>query len=162
MGLRWCGIGCAPTAHAPALPIVTEYKTDGPVTQTLIPLAVLDDVVAIAVLLSVMGIVMKKTSGGSVPMYIILLIVLFPLLMGSLVGFPIAQILKRCQSNRAGATMIITGALITALITMWANEALMPHSGVSLVLTRIAISSLTGDYSQYGDIVRGTLPSLQS
>ena len=34
---------------------------------------------------------------------------------------------------------------------------LMPHSGVSLVLTGIAISSLTGTFSQYGDIVRGTI-----
>lgn len=34
---------------------------------------------------------------------------------------------------------------------------LLPHSGVSLVLTGIAISSLPGDYSQYGDIVRGTI-----
>ena len=34
---------------------------------------------------------------------------------------------------------------------------LMPHSGVSLVLTGIAISALTGEYSQYGDIVRGTI-----
>lgn len=33
----------------------------------------------------------------------------------------------------------------------------MPHSGVSLVLTGIAISSLTGTFSQYGDIVRGTI-----
>lgn len=33
----------------------------------------------------------------------------------------------------------------------------MPHSGVSLVLTGIAISSLTGAFSQYGDIVRGTI-----
>lgn len=34
---------------------------------------------------------------------------------------------------------------------------LMPHSGVSLVLTGIAISSLTGAFAQYGDIVRGTI-----
>ena len=33
----------------------------------------------------------------------------------------------------------------------------MPHSGVSLVLTGIAISSLTGAFSQYGGIVRGTI-----
>ena len=34
---------------------------------------------------------------------------------------------------------------------------ILPHSGVSLVLTGIAISVLTGNYSQYGDIVRGTI-----
>lgn len=33
----------------------------------------------------------------------------------------------------------------------------MPHSGVSLVMTGIAISALTGDFEQYGNIVRGTI-----
>lgn len=258
LGLIFGGIALA-TAPAPALSIVTEYKTDGPVTRTLIPLAVLDDVVAIVVFLSVMGVVVKKTAGGSVPMYIILLVVLFPLLIGLLVGIPIAHILKRCKSNITSAAVMFTGALITALVTMWANETLipipilnfmlsgmvysacfaniideeklegsmkycnpligacftliilnlgapldyhlilgagvftavyilmraagkiggaalgaqlthapttvkkylgltlMPHSGVSLVLTGIAITSLTGEHSQYGDIVRGTI-----
>ena len=36
------GIALA-TAPAPALSIVNEYHTDGPVTQTLIPLAAIDD-----------------------------------------------------------------------------------------------------------------------
>ncbi len=34
---------------------------------------------------------------------------------------------------------------------------LLPHSGVSLVLTGIAISALTGDFYQYGNIIRGTI-----
>lgn len=46
LGLIFGGIALA-TAPAPALSIVTEYKTDGPVTKTLIPLAVIDDVIAI-------------------------------------------------------------------------------------------------------------------
>ena len=42
-------------------------------------------------------------------------------------------------------------------VKKYLGMTLLPHSGVSLVLTGIAISSLTGDYSQYGDIVRGTI-----
>ena len=42
------GIALA-TAPAPALSIVNEFRTDGPVTQTLIPIAVLDDIVGIVV-----------------------------------------------------------------------------------------------------------------
>lgn len=52
LGLIFGGIALA-TAPAPALSIVTEYHTDGPVTRTLIPLAVLDDVAAIVVFLGV-------------------------------------------------------------------------------------------------------------
>lgn len=59
LGLIFGGIALA-TAPAPALSIVTEYHTDGPVTKTLIPLAVLDDVAAIAVFLGVMSVVLKQ------------------------------------------------------------------------------------------------------
>ena len=41
------GIALA-TAPAPALSIVQEFRTHGPVTDTLLPMAVLDDIVGIA------------------------------------------------------------------------------------------------------------------
>ena len=45
------GIALA-TAPAPALSIVREFKTDGPVTKTLIPMAALDDMVGVIVFFS--------------------------------------------------------------------------------------------------------------
>ena len=42
------GIALA-TAPAPALSVVREFKTDGPVTKTLIPMAALDDMVGVVV-----------------------------------------------------------------------------------------------------------------
>ena len=57
LGLIFGGIALA-TAPAPALSIVSEYKTDGPVTRTLIPLAVIDDVLAICVFLLVMSFIL--------------------------------------------------------------------------------------------------------
>ncbi|HBE85750.1 MAG TPA: potassium transporter, partial [Lachnoclostridium sp.] len=42
------GIALA-TAPAPALSIVREFQTDGPVTKTLIPMAALDDMVGVMV-----------------------------------------------------------------------------------------------------------------
>ena len=258
LGLIFGGIALA-TAPAPALSIVTEYHTDGPVTRTLIPLAVLDDVAAIAVFLGVMSVVMGQTAGGSIPGYLVLLVVLFPLLIGLAVGFPVAALLRRSENKTANAVVVLLGVLAAAGLTMAANAylmpfpilnfmltgmvysavfanltepqkldammtlcspiiggcftliilnlgapldyhlildaglftavyilaravgkiggaaivarlsgapdtvrkylgfTLMPHSGVSLVLTGIAISSLTGSFSQYGDIVRGTI-----
>lgn len=44
------GIALA-TAPAPALSVVREFKTDGPVTKTLIPMAALDDMVGVVVFL---------------------------------------------------------------------------------------------------------------
>lgn len=258
LGLIFGGIALA-TAPAPALSIVTEYHTDGPVTRTLIPLAVLDDVAAIAVFLGVMSVVLKQTSGGNVPGYLILLVILFPALIGAAVGMPIAALLRKSDNAKRNAVIVLLGVLAAAGLTMAANAylmpfpilnfmltgmvysavfanripeqqldgmmalctpviggcftliilnlgapldyhlildaglftavyivaravgkiggaaigaqisgapatvrkylgfTLMPHSGVSLVLTGIAISSLTGSFSQYGDIVRGTI-----
>ena len=258
LGLIFGGIALA-TAPAPALSIVTEYHTSGPVTRTLIPLAVLDDVAAIAVFLGVMSVVLGQTAGESVPGYLILLVVLFPVLIGLLVGIPVSLLLRKSENKKANAMIVLLGVLAAAGLTMAANAyimpvsilnfmltgmvysavfsnripeqqlnemmtlcnpiiggcftliilnlgapldyhlildaglftavyilargigkiggaaigahisgapvtvqkylgfTLMPHSGVSLVLTGIAISSLTGSFSQYGDIIRGTI-----
>ncbi len=247
LGLVFGGIALA-TAPAPALSIVTEYHTDGAVTRTLIPLAVLDDVAAITVFLGVMSVVLKQTSGSNVPGYLILL-----------VGLPVSALLRKSQNPKINSVIALLGVLTAAGITLAANTylmpfpilnfmltgmvysavfanripeeqldgmmsrctsiiggcftliilnlgapldyhlildaglftaiyivtravgkiggaaigahlshapvtvrkylglTLMPHSGVSLVLTGIAISSLTGAFSQYGYIVRGTI-----
>lgn len=247
LGLVFGGIALA-TAPTPALSIVTEYHTDGPVTRTLIPLAVLDDVAAITVFLGVMSVVLKQTSGSNVPGYLILL-----------VGLPVSALLRKSQNPKINSVIALLGVLTAAGITLAANTylmpfpilnfmltgmvysavfanripeeqlngmmsrctsiiggcftliilnlgapldyhlildaglftaiyivtravgkiggaaigahlshapvtvrkylglTLMPHSDVSLVLTGIAISSLTGTFSQYGDIVRGTI-----
>lgn len=256
LGLIFGGIALAP---APALSIVTEYKTDGPVTKTLIPLAVIDDVIAICVFLSVMGIVLQRTAGESIPGSLMFLVVIFPIMIDIAVGWPVSVWLRKVKSSRERAGIVFGGVIVTGIITLFVNTYLMPfpilnfmmsgmvysaifanrlddtmlkdtmkyctpvigacftliilnlgapldyhlilgagiytavyivfravgkiggaalgahlshaaptvrkylgmtllpHSGVSLVLTGIAISALTGEYSQYGDIVRGTI-----
>lgn len=258
LGLIFGGIALA-TAPAPALSIVSEYKTDGPVTKTLIPLAVIDDVIAICVFLSVMGVVLRQTAGGALPWYLIPLVVLFPILIGAVTGSLAAVVMKKIPSPKGNAAVVWAGVLLTGTLTALANQYLMPlpilnfmlsgmvysavfanlldkvklesvmscctptvnacftliimnlgapldyrlilgagaftavyiiaraagkmggaalgaqlshaaptvkkylgmvilpHSGVSLVLTGIAVSALSGSYSQYGDIVRGTI-----
>lgn len=256
LGLIFGGIALA---TAPALSITTEYKTDGPVTKTLIPLAVIDDVIAICVFLSVMGIVLQRTAGESIPGSLMFLVVIFPIMIGIAVGWPVSVWLRKVKSSRERAGIVFGGVIVTGIITLFVNTYLMPfpilnfmmsgmvysaifanrlddtmlkdtmkyctpvigacftliilnlgapldyhlilgagiytavyivfravgkiggaalgahlshaaptvrkylgmtllpHSGVSLVLTGIAISALTGEYSQYGDIVRGTI-----
>lgn len=247
LGLVFGGIALA-TAPAPALSIVTEYHTDGPVTRTLIPLAVLDDVAAITVFLGVMSVVLKQTSGSNVLGYLILLVGLpvsallrksqnpkinsviallgvltaagitlatntylmpFPILNFMLTGMVYSAVfanripeeqlngmMSRCTSIIGGCFtliilnlgapldyhLILDAGLFTAIyivtravgkiggaaigahlshapvtVRKYLGLTLMPHSGVSLVLTGIAISSLTGAFSQYGYIVRGTI-----
>ena len=71
--------------------------------------------------------------------------------------FTAVYIVARAVGKIGGAAI---GAQISgapATVRKYLGFTLMPHSGVSLVLTGIAISSLTGSFSQYGDIVRGTI-----
>lgn len=53
------GIALA-TAPAPALSVVREFKTDGPVTKTLIPMAALDDMVGVVVFLQQLLLLQEK------------------------------------------------------------------------------------------------------
>ncbi len=107
------------TAPAPALSIVTEYKTDGPVTKTLIPLAVIDDVIAICVFLSVMGIVLHQTANGSVPGNLMILVIGLPILIGILTGYPTALILRKIHSPKQRAAILFGGVILTATITLF-------------------------------------------
>lgn len=64
------GIALA-TAPAPALSIVREFKTKGPVTSTLIPMAALDDIVGCVVFFGTVAIVAGNLSAGDLPAYMI-------------------------------------------------------------------------------------------
>lgn len=79
------GIALA-TAPAPALSIVNQYKTDGPVTRTLIPMAALDDVVGAIVFFTVISIVGGYLGTGSMEWRMIILMVIFPFVIGILFG----------------------------------------------------------------------------
>ena len=71
--------------------------------------------------------------------------------------FTAIYILARAVGKIGGAAVGARMSGAPDTVRKYLGFTLMPHSGVSLVLTGIAISSLTGEYSQYGDIVRGTI-----
>lgn len=54
------------TAPAPALSIVWEFKTKGPVTSTLIPMAALDDIIGCIVFFTTIAIVAGHLSSGEI------------------------------------------------------------------------------------------------
>lgn len=88
------GIALA-TAPAPALSIVREFKTDGPVTKTLIPMVALDDIVGCVVFFTTIAIVAGDLSAGSMSAYMIALVVLLPLIIGVICGVIAGFILKK-------------------------------------------------------------------
>ena len=123
------GIALA-TAPAPALSIVNEFHARGPVTDTLLPMTVLDDVVGIAVFFTVNSLVARAASGGAVPLFMIPVMIFLPLLIGVSVGVPAGLLLRRAKKRSATLAVLLAG--ITAVMGAgWLiNTSLL--SGVSL------------------------------
>lgn len=65
--------------------------------------------------------------------------------------FTAIYILSRAIGKIGGAAIGARISKAPATVRKYLGFTLTPHSGVSLVLTGIAISSLTGSFSQYGD-----------
>ena len=108
------GIALA-TAPAPALSIVKEFKTDGPVTKTLIPMAVLDDIVAIIVFFSIITLITATNTENSMPLYLILsMMILLPIAIGFVLGLVGGIILKKEGSV---ATTLITTVILILLVS---------------------------------------------
>lgn len=130
------GIALA-TAPAPALSIVSEFHAHGPVTDTLLPMAVLDDVVAIAVFFTVNSVVSGFASGGSFPLYMIPLMIFLPIIIGIAVGFPAGLLLKKSKGRVQTLTVLIAGITLTVVIGWFINNLL---SGITLNYMLMGVS----------------------
>ncbi len=134
------GIALA-TAPAPALSIVREFKTDGPVTKTLIPMAALDDMVGVVVFFTTIAIVARQLSGGGLPIYMIPVMVLLPLVIGVATGLPTGLLLRKAHTKAASLAVLIGMILVTAGIGFWANAYLMPSPILNFMLMGMAFSA---------------------
>lgn len=135
------GIALA-TAPAPALSIVREFKTDGPVTKTLIPMAALDDMVGVAVFFTTIAIVARHISGGGLPLYMIPVMLLLPLVIGALTGFPAGLLLKKHTTKAATIATLVVFICLTALIGLLCNTHLMPAPLLNFMLMGMAFSAV--------------------
>lgn len=106
------GIALA-TAPAPALSIVNEFKTKGPVTRTLIPLAAMDDVIGVIVFFSVISIVSATVTGGSVSVWTILGTVFLPFIIGIAVGVPAGFLLKKKRKTLPSMLILLASLAVT-------------------------------------------------
>ena len=93
------GIALA-TAPAPALSIVNEYRTRGPVTGTLIPLAAIDDVIGVIVFFTVISFVGSMGGSAQTSPLTIVGMILFPFAIGILTGTCTAFVMKCTRNNR--------------------------------------------------------------
>ncbi len=134
------GIALA-TAPAPALSIVREFKTDGPVTKTLIPMAALDDVVGVVVFFTIIAVVARSISGQDMSLLIIPIMILLPLVIGAFTGMPAGLLLKKNKSKVGTLVTLIGMILLTAFIGILCNTYLMPAPVLNFMLMGMAFSA---------------------
>lgn len=134
------GIALA-TAPAPALSIVQEFKTKGAVTQTLLPMAALDDMVGEAVFFTTIAVVARHISGDGMPLYMIPVMIFLPLLIGFVTGFPAGKLLSKEQSGSQTLAILIGTILVTTGIGYLCNTYLMPSPLLNFMLIGMAFSA---------------------
>lgn len=135
------GIALA-TAPAPALSIVSEFHTKGPVTDTLLPMAVLDDIVGIAVFFTVNAFVTRTVSGGSVSLLMIPVMIFLPIVVGAVTGFLAGMVLKRTNGKAGTLAILIVGITATVIIGYWLNTKVFTGITLNYMLMGVAFSAI--------------------
>lgn len=135
------GIALA-TAPAPALSIVNEFHAKGPVTDTLLPMTVLDDVVGIVVFFTVNSLVARQVSGGNVPLYMIPVMIFLPVLIGAVVGFPAGLLLKRYGGKTKTLLVLLSGITVTMLIGWGMNTFVLSGITINYMLMGVSFAAI--------------------
>ena len=134
------GIALA-TAPAPALSIVREFQTSGPVTRTLIPMAALDDIVGCIVFFITIAVVAGHLSAGELPLYLVALVIVLPLVLGVAVGVPAGLLLKKERSKSAMLTLLGAMILVAAGVGFAFNALVLPRPVLNFMLIGMAFSA---------------------
>ena len=134
------GIALA-TAPAPALSIVREFKTEGPVTNTLIPMAALDDIVGCIVFFTTIAIVAGNLSAGDLPAYMIALVVVLPLVIGVVVGLVAGIVLKKEKDTKATLITLLIMILVASAVGFIFNNYVLPKPILNFMLIGMAFSA---------------------
>lgn len=140
LALIFGGIALA-TAPAPALSVVREFKTDGPVTRTLIPMAALDDIVGVVVFFSIISIISAKISEQKLPIYMILLIVLLPIIIGIGTGLLAGFLLEKENTPQKTIVLLITIILISSGVGFIFDKVILPEPVLNFMLIGMAFSA---------------------
>ncbi len=135
------GIALA-TAPAPALSITQEYHTSGPVTNTLLPMAVLDDIVGIIVFFTVNSFIARQVSAGTMPLYMVPVMIFFPILIGIIPGYITGTMLRSTTSSRAMLTTILTMICLTASLGHFCSIYITPTISLNYVLIGVSFSAV--------------------
>lgn len=129
------------TAPAPSLSIINEYKAKGPVTSILMPLAILDDVIALIIFFMVVGIISNILAGGGVPLYYAPLMIVLSIIVGIIIGLLASFILKKDVGKKSTILLVLACVIMTTEIGIYINECLLPKPMINLMLVGVTFSA---------------------
>lgn len=141
LALVFGGIALA-TAPAPAISIVSEFHTKGPVTDTLLPMAVMDDIVAIAVFFTVNSFIARMVSGGSIPLYMIPVMIFLPIIIGIVTGLPAGVLLKKVNGKGKTLCVLLGGITLTVVIGYIFNTRIFTNITLNYMLMGVSYSAV--------------------
>lgn len=89
-----------------------------------------------------MGIVTKLVSDTSFPMYFVPLMILLPIVVGTIAGFISGKALKK-ESNRKSTTIIALSCILgTAAVGIFINNYILPSPVMNLMLVGVTFSAV--------------------
>lgn len=156
------GIALA-TAPAPALSIVNQYKTDGPVTRTLIPMAALDDIVGVIVFFTVISIVSASLGSASLSWWMVILMVLLPFAIGILMGFLYSLLMKAIKGKIMSLIFLIIFLAMSVALGVVCDLYIFGGSSLNFLLIGMAFSATATNLvkkEQYQETSVGFAPLL--
>lgn len=134
------GIALA-TAPAPALSIVNEYHTSGPVTKTLLPLAAIDDIIGVIVFFTVISIVSGTNGSTSVSPFSIVGMVVFPFVIGIVTGLIASLLIKKSKSTRLRFVFLLFFLCASTLCGLCIDYYIFHSFTFNYLLTGMAFSA---------------------
>lgn len=114
------GIALA-TAPAPSIGIVRQFGARGPVTNTLIPMAVLDDLVAGFIFFTTISIIHSVLQGQGFQILPILLMIFGPVIIGGVSGW-LVGLLSRNKTGLVQMILFILSMLVSTVVGYFINH----------------------------------------
>lgn len=134
------GIALA-TAPAPALSIVNEYHTRGPVTNTLIPLAAIDDVIGVIVFFTVISIVEGFGGEAHTSVLSVIGIVIIPFIIGIINGALSSLIIKKFKKKTICFIVFIVFLMLSAVVGLVIDLKVYHSFSLNYLLIGMAYSA---------------------
>lgn len=140
LSLVFGGIALA-TAPAPALSIVNEYHTDGPVTKTLIPLAALDDVIGVIVFFTVISVISAVKGSQALSPAAAVGVIFLPFIIGIGTGVIAGFILRKIKNGRLSFIAFLLGLLCCIALGIVSDYLIYRSFNLNYLLIGMSYSS---------------------